>query len=194
MTRTLTLAAGLAVALACAGCPEVPVEADRPFSGKGPTLLVYHPVLAAEVGADGPPSPEIREKVTGIVQEIFGRDGVIYEEDAFRKAGRSTSCPDLRCYADVARKLDAEWMLFAKVFSFLANRCYYRVTLTSIETGDSFTKVFPGEARDELVSGEVRYHIDDPMKLAVCGSPEFYARVLKVLTELYGDHKEALRR
>jgi hypothetical protein len=188
------LALAAVAALLASGCPAVEVEADRPFSGRGPKLLVFHPVLLAEVGADAPPPTETRDKVSGIVTEIFGREGVLYEEEAFRKAGRSTSCPDMRCYADVARKLEAEWMLSAKVFSFVTNRCYYRVTLTSIETGDSFTKVFPGEARDELVKGEMRYHIDDPAKLASCGSSEFYARVLKVLTELYGDHKEALRR
>ncbi|HEV8320177.1 MAG TPA: hypothetical protein VG389_01080 [Myxococcota bacterium] len=192
--------AGAATALGCAtamllsGCPSVEVEADRPFSGKGPKLLVYNPVLVAETGAESPPAPEVRDKITGIVTEIFGREGVMYEEAAFRAAGRSTACPDLRCYADIARKDDAEWMLFGKVFSFVMNRCYYRVTLTSIETGDSFTKVFPGEAREELVGGEMRYHIDDPMKLAVCGSAEFYSRVLKTLTELYTDHKEALKR
>ena len=183
---------GLIAAAALSGCPNIEVDADSPMTADGPRLVIFDAVLIAEEGAMGPPPPETRDKVREILKDTFATE-VMFEDEAFSLAKRTTRCPDLRCYADVARRIGAEWMLYSKVFSFVTERCMFRTTLTSIETGESFSARFPGEAKEERDGGEIRYIIDDPSKLAQCGTSGFYDRVSRVAGTLYTEHREALR-
>jgi hypothetical protein len=171
----------LTTALLLSACPPPPKEPAPP---PGPFLVLFAPWPVSQDGKLPAPA-RTAFQVGGIAKEIF--KDALFEEEALKQAERAAPCVDLPCAADVARKLNAKWVLTGEVRAFPPEHCFAFFSARSFETGAEILGYNPEQVDQSSVSSDKAAFALRGEKLKRCDDPAFLEEVRGILRKMAED-------